>query len=66
MALNWWLFLIYSTKPLALYHQQAFPAYIYLFKVKNGNTREKVWNMFKVNNEDIGTTTQHLLVQSQQ
>ena len=32
-------------------------ANIYLFKVSNRNTRKKMWNMFKVNNKNIRTTS---------
>ena len=34
----------------------------YMFKVKNRNTRTKVWNMFKVNNKDNKTTPLHTFV----
>ena len=31
------------------------PTNIYLFKVNNGNTRTISWNLFRLNNKDIGT-----------
>ena len=34
-----------------MYPGNDFPDNIYLFKVNDWNTKKKVWNMFKVNNE---------------
>ena len=40
-----------------LYVLRHIPASIYLLKVNNRNTRNKVWNMFKVNNKDSRMTS---------
>ena len=34
-------------------HSEIYPGGNYMFKIKNRNTRTKVWNMFKINNKVI-------------
>ena len=48
--------------PLFYKHTVPDPAGIYLLKVNNGKTRTKVWNAFKVNNEDTKMTSGVVLV----
>ena len=48
--------------PLFYKHTVPDPAGIYLLKVNNGKSRTKVWNAFKVNNEDTKTTSGIVLV----
>ena len=38
-------------------NNKPYPTNIYLLKVDNRNTRINVWNMFKVNDKDIRTTS---------
>ena len=61
LPLRFLYFFISSTLINLLNMNVNIPANIYLPKVKNRSMRNKVWNMFKVNNKDTRTTSMTLL-----